>query len=136
VRYLNIERRIGKRLLIHGGLWTNMNLPQLHFTAEGPDYVSIGATYGNDGCDPVLGFDLDLSGTRLGRWLDCLSEKSWRKQANDRPEDGCGDCTPEGNHPCRAGCRDRQAGGSSAAGEPPESEYEEGIRLAVWRDRR
>lgn len=25
------------------------------------------------------------------------------------PEAGCADCTPEGNHPCRAGCREAAA---------------------------
>lgn len=42
----------------------------------------------------------------LAQACSLCDERHWRSGEYDSaPEDGCGDCTPEGNHPCHAGCR-------------------------------
>lgn len=71
MRYLNFERRLGPRFKVYGGLWTNMNLPTLGMLCEEPNTV-IWLSYGNDGCDPVIAFELNLSDTRVGTLIGKL----------------------------------------------------------------
>lgn len=57
-----------------------------------------------DQCE-FLGPDDFYSGVLHACWVLRALPPSKRP---DDPTDGCGDCTPEGNHPCTAGCRDAQ----------------------------
>jgi len=79
VSYLSIDRHLTRRLSIHGGLWTNMNLPRISVCYdEGCEFIDF--SYGNDGCDAVFGVCLDLSGTRAGRVVGSVGWWWYRKR--------------------------------------------------------
>lgn len=77
MRYLSVDRSLTQRISIHGGLWTNMNLPRIIVGyEEGCEYVDL--SYGTEGCDSVLGVCLDLSGTQAGKVLSAVAWRLYR----------------------------------------------------------
>ena len=62
-----------RRLSVYGHAWA-LNLPRLCVLADG-DFVALAFSYGNGNSDPVFGWEVDLSGTWMGRWL---SSAYWR----------------------------------------------------------
>lgn len=68
------ELRVG-RLFVHGLRAADLALPRLTLCVDGPDLVSVGASYGVEGHDPFLLLELDLSGTRAGH---VVAELEWR----------------------------------------------------------
>jgi hypothetical protein len=46
-----------------------MNRPYLTWGGEGDDWAYVAVGFGSPGSDPVLRLEVDLEGTRAGRWL-------------------------------------------------------------------
>jgi hypothetical protein len=73
MKYRSIDRHLTKRVSIHGGLWSNMNIPQISIGYDqGCEFI--GLSYGNEGCDAVIGISVDLAGTWLGK---VVCETGW-----------------------------------------------------------
>jgi hypothetical protein len=73
VRY-RLPREFKRGRVFASASLRNLCLPRVYLYVDG-ESVTLGASFGTDGCDPALMLDLDLSRTKLGR---ALAAVYWR----------------------------------------------------------